>query len=174
MKSPLVLLQQTSCDWEVPTDSPATPPPIHTAPGALSETLLKWESRSHEPEELHRHSFCQKQTSPFWKGTPMWWLIAGSSSYFQLCWLYRAATLLSKCDGHWVLGELDVIPADKDTNRLCFSYAIWRCIEQRSKWSECSKLTANRERKLMWHTAVFSLSMQLQALKVPLSISFLR
>ena len=45
-------------------------------------------------------------------------LMAGPSSYFQLCWLYRAATLLSECDGHSVLGELDVIPADKDTNTL--------------------------------------------------------
>lgn len=52
MKSPLVLIQQTSCDWEVPTDSPPTPPPINTAPRALSETFLQQESRSQTMKSL--------------------------------------------------------------------------------------------------------------------------
>ena len=101
-------------------------------------------------------------------------LMAGPSSYFQLCWLYRAATLLSKCDGHSMPGERDVIPADKDTNILASTCVVWWHIAQRGKWPECSKLTANREKKVNGNTTVFSLSMQLQALKVPLSISFLR
>lgn len=47
-----------------------------------------------------------------------------------------------------MLGELDGIPADKDTNRLYFSGATPRCTEQRSKWPDGSKLTANREKKV--------------------------
>lgn len=87
-----------------------------------------------------------KETSPFWKGTLTWRPIAGPASRLQLCWLSGAATLLSKCDGHSELGGSDVIPADKDTNRLYPSFAIRRRIEQRSKWPECSKLTANGKR----------------------------
>lgn len=87
----------------------------------------------------------------------MWKLMAGPLSYFQLCWLYHAATLLSKCDGHLTLGELDVIPADKDTNRLYSSCVIRWHIEQRSKWPECSKLTANREKKVnVTHCSILS------------------
>lgn len=54
-------------------------------------------------------------------------------------------------------GELDVIPADKDVNRLYSSCAILRHIEQRGKWSECSKLTANRKKKVnVTHCTILS------------------
>lgn len=78
----------------------------------------------------------------------MWPLMAGPFSYFQLCLLYPAATLLSECDGHAMLRELAVIPADKDVNRLHSFCATLRHMEQRSKWPECSKLTANRKKKV--------------------------
>lgn len=89
-----------------------------------------------------------KINEPFLKGHPNVVTDRWTFVIFQLCWLYRAATLLSKCDGHSVLGEVDVIPTDKDTNRLYSSCAIRRHVEQRSKWPECSKLTANGEKKV--------------------------
>lgn len=148
-----MLLQQTSCDWEVPPGSLPTPPPLRS-PLCFSPSLSEGRSPGHtKRKKPHRYSYSHINR----KGTTMWQLIAGPLSYFQLCWLDHAATLLNKCDGHSVLGEVGVIPADKDIDRLYSSCAVLRCIKQRNKWPDCSKLTTNRKKKVnVTHCSILS------------------
>lgn len=145
MKSPLVLLQQTSCDWEVPTDS--LPSSHLLSSGVLSETLLKQESRPLILQLLIDVATVRGKLDPL-KRTPQcghWWL--GLTSYFQLCWLYRKATLLSRCD-RTLCARRTWCHCGRQGHqhaRFHLCRAVAHCT--RGEWPGCSKLTANGEKE---------------------------